>query len=220
MELKVATNGFMEELGRGVFATVFKGVLASGDGKCVAVKRLDTTVGENDLKFRAEACSIGRTSHQNLVQLLGFCNEGQRRILVYEFMSNGSLESLLCGESRPSLNQRKEIALGTARGLLYLHECSSQIIQGDIMPQNILLDDSFTTRIADFGIAKLLKIDQTRTTTRFRGTKGYVAPEWFKSSPVTEKIICCRKHYEAKIEDAKIEDEDQMILADWAYNLL
>ncbi|PQP92763.1 G-type lectin S-receptor-like serine/threonine-protein kinase LECRK3 [Prunus yedoensis var. nudiflora] len=104
-------------------------------------------------------------------------------------MSNGSLESLLFGESRPSWNQRKEIALGTARGLLYLHEeCSSQIIHCDIKPQNILLDDSFTARIADFGVAKLLKIDQTRTTTRFRGTKGYVAPKWFKSSPVTVKV--------------------------------
>ncbi|XP_021827282.1 G-type lectin S-receptor-like serine/threonine-protein kinase LECRK2 [Prunus avium] len=162
MELKVATNGFMEELGRGAFATVFKGILASDDGKCVAVKRLDTMVRENDLEFRAEVSSIGRTNHRNLVQLLGFCNEGQHRILVYEFMSNGFLASLLFGDSRPSWYRRRDIALGTARGLFYLHEqCSSQIIHCDIKPQNILLDDSFTARIADFGIAKLLKIDQT-----------------------------------------------------------
>ncbi|PQM33277.1 G-type lectin S-receptor-like serine/threonine-protein kinase LECRK3 [Prunus yedoensis var. nudiflora] len=162
MELKVATNGFMEELGRGAFATVFKGILASDDGKCVVVKRLDTTVRENDLEFRAEVSSIGRTNHRNLVQLLGFCNEGQHRILVYEFMSNGFLASLLFGDSRPSWYRRRDIALGTARGLFYLHEqCSSQIIHCDIKPQNILLDDSFTARIADFGVAKLLKIDQT-----------------------------------------------------------
>ncbi|KAM1855401.1 hypothetical protein ACFX14_005754 [Malus domestica] len=102
MELKGATNGFKEELGRGAFATVFKGVLASEDGKHVAVKRLDTMVRENDLEFKAEVNAIGRTNHKNLVQLLGFCNEGQHRILVYEFMSNGSLASFLLGESRPS----------------------------------------------------------------------------------------------------------------------
>ncbi|CAB4281783.1 unnamed protein product [Prunus armeniaca] len=225
MELKEATNRFKEELGRGAFATVFKGVLASNNGRSVAVKRLDSMVRENDLEFKAEVSAIGRTNHRNLVQLLGFCNEGQHRILVYEFMTNGSLASFLFGESMPSWDQRREIALGTARGLLYLHEeCSSQIIHCDIKPQNILLDDSFTARIADFGVAKLLQMDQTRTTTRFRGTKGYMAPEWFKSSPVTVKvdvysfgillleIICCRKHYEPKIEN-----EDQMILADWAY---
>uniref|UniRef100_A0A2N9J8L1 Receptor-like serine/threonine-protein kinase n=1 Tax=Fagus sylvatica TaxID=28930 RepID=A0A2N9J8L1_FAGSY len=123
--------------------------------------------------------------------------------------------------------QRIQIALGTARGLWLFHlheECSSQIIHCDIKPQNILLDDSFTARISDFGLAKLLKTDQTRTTTGIRGTKGYVAPEWFRSMPVTVKVdvysfgilllelICCRKNFDAK------EQEDLMILADWAYD--
>ncbi|XP_034222772.1 G-type lectin S-receptor-like serine/threonine-protein kinase LECRK2 [Prunus dulcis] len=224
-ELNEATNGFKEELGRGAFATVFKGVLAFENRKCVAVKRLDTIVGENELEFKAEMSAIGRTNHRNLVQLLGFCNEGQHRILVYEFMSKGSLASFLFGESRPNWYQRRQIALGTARGLLYLHEeCSMQIIHCDIKPQNILLDDSLTARISDFGLAKLLRTDQTRTTTGIRGTKGYVAPEWFKSLPITMKvdvysygimlleIVCCRKKYEANIED-----EDQMLLADWTY---
>ncbi|XP_062016712.1 G-type lectin S-receptor-like serine/threonine-protein kinase LECRK3 [Rosa rugosa] len=226
VELKQATNGFKEELGRGAFATVFKGVLACDKGKVVAVKRLDTVVRENDWEFKAEVGAIGGTNHRNLVKLQGFCNEGQHRILVYEFMSNGSLASFLFGEVRPTWYQRRLIALGTARGLLYLHEeCSSQIIHCDIKPQNILLDDSYTARIADFGVAKLLKTDQTRTTTRIRGTKGYVAPEWYKSLPVTVKadvysygvllleIIFCRKNFEAEAED-----DDQMILADWAYN--
>ncbi|CAN6558969.1 unnamed protein product [Malus baccata var. baccata] len=226
LDIKEATEGFKEELGRGGFATVFKGVLASDNGKGVAVKRLDSMVRENDFEFKAEVSTIGGTNHKNLVKLLGFCNEGQHRILVYEFMTNGSLSSYLFGNSRPSWYQRREIAVGTARGLRYLHEeCSSQIIHCDIKPQNILLDDSFTARIADFGVAKLLKMDQTRTTTRFRGTKGYVAPEWFKSLPVTVKadvysfgillleIICCRKHYEENMQD-----EEQMILADWAYD--
>ncbi|TQD89849.1 hypothetical protein C1H46_024615 [Malus baccata] len=225
-ELNEATNGFKEELGQGSFATVFKGVLGFDNGKSVAVKRLDTMVGENELEFKAEVSAIGRTNHRNLVQLLGFCNEGEHRILVYEFMSNGSLASFLFGESRLKWYQRQKIALGTARGLLYLHEeCNNQIIHCDIKPQNILLDDSFTAKISDFGLAKLLGTDQTRTTTRIRGTKGYVAPEWFKNMPITMKvdvysygillleIICCRKNFEEHADDV-----DQLILAYWAYD--
>jgi hypothetical protein len=224
-ELREATSGFKEELGSGAFATVYKGVLQSEDRYLVAVKRLNNRVREGDLEFKAEVSAIGRTNHRNLVQLLGFCNEGQHRLLVYEFMSNGSLASFLFGDSLPNWYQRIQIALGTARGLSYLHEeCSSQIIHCDIKPQNILLDDSFTARISDFGLAKLLKLDQTRTTTGIRGTKGYVAPEWFRSMPVTIKVdvysfgilllelICCRKNFDAK------EQEDLMILADWAYD--
>ncbi|XP_021831057.1 G-type lectin S-receptor-like serine/threonine-protein kinase LECRK3, partial [Prunus avium] len=225
-ELKKATNEFKEELGRGASATVFKGVLASDTGRCVAVKSLDAKVRENDLEFKAEVSAIGRTNHRNLVQLLGFCNEGEHRILVYEFMSNGSLASFLFGESMPNWYQRRQIALGIARGLLYLHEeCSSQIVHCDIKPQNILLDDYFTARISDFGLAKLLRLDQTRSMTAIRGTRGYVAPEWFRSLPITVRvdvysygillleIIFCRKHFEAVADN-----EDEMILADWAYD--
>uniref|UniRef100_A0A7N2KL77 Receptor-like serine/threonine-protein kinase n=1 Tax=Quercus lobata TaxID=97700 RepID=A0A7N2KL77_QUELO len=194
--------------------------------KLVAVKRMNDMVKEVDLEFKAEVSAIGRTNHRNLVQLLGFCNEEQHRLLVYEFMSNGSLASFLFGVSRPYWYQRIQIALETARGLFYLHEeCSNQIIHCDIKPQNILLDDSFTARISDFGLAKLLKTDQTRTTTGIRGTKGYVAPEWFRNMPVTIKVdvysfgilllelICCRKSFEAGAKD-----EDQTILVDWAYD--
>ncbi|KAM1392892.1 hypothetical protein ACFX2I_028805 [Malus domestica] len=225
-ELKKATNEFEEELGRGTSAIVFKGVLAPDNGKSVAVKSLVAKVGENDLEFKAEVSAIGRTNHRNLVQLLGFCYEGEHQMLVYEFMSNGSLASFLFGELRPSWCQRRQIALGIARGLLYLHEeCSRKIVHCDIKPQNILLDDSFTARISDFGLAKLLKIDQTLTTTGIRGTKGYVAPEWLNRLPITAKvdiysygillleIIFCRKHFEAAAED-----EDKVILADWAYD--
>ncbi|XP_048425933.1 G-type lectin S-receptor-like serine/threonine-protein kinase LECRK2 [Pyrus x bretschneideri] len=225
-ELNNATNQFKEELGRGASAIVFTGVLASDNGKSVAVKSLDTSVRENDLEFKAEVSAIGRTNHRNLVQLLGFCYEGEHRILVYEFMSNGSLAGFLFGEPMPNWYQRRKIALEIARGLLYLHEeCSSQIVHCDIKPQNILLDDSLTARISDFGLAKLLRIDQTLTTTGIRGTKGYVAPEWWKRLPITAKvdiysygillleIIFCRKHFEAEVED-----EGQMILADWAYD--
>ncbi|XP_048425328.1 G-type lectin S-receptor-like serine/threonine-protein kinase LECRK3 [Pyrus x bretschneideri] len=106
--------------------------------------------------------AIGRTNHKNLVQLLGFCYEGEHRMLVYEFMSNGSLASFPFGESWPSWCQRRQIALGIARGLLYLHEgCNSQIVHCNIKPQNMLLNDSYAARISDFGLAKLLRMDQT-----------------------------------------------------------
>ncbi|KAL8155115.1 hypothetical protein AgCh_000489 [Apium graveolens] len=107
----------------------------------------------------------------------------------FEFMSNGTLASFLFGISRPDWNKRLQMAYGIARGLMYLHEeCNTQIIHCDIKPQNILPDDTFTTKISDFGLAKLLGSDQSLTSTVIRGTKGYVAPEWFKNSPVTAKV--------------------------------
>ncbi|XP_057484154.1 G-type lectin S-receptor-like serine/threonine-protein kinase LECRK3 isoform X1 [Actinidia eriantha] len=226
MELEKATNGFKEELGRGAFATVYKGVLNYEDPNVVAVKRLDRMVREGEKEFEAEVRAIGRTNHKNLVQLIGYCKEGEHRILVYEFMSNGSLATFLFENPRPSWYQRMKVAFGTARGLYYLHEeCSSLIIHCDIKPQNVLLDDLFTARISDFGLAKLLKTNQTRTTTAIRGTKGYVAPEWFKNLPITAKVdvysfgilllevIFCRKSLE--LEAAC---ENEVILADWAYD--
>lgn len=226
-QLEEAADKFKEELGKGACSTVYKAVLNGGDGRTsVAVKRLDKMVTDSEQEFQAEMNAIGKTNHKNLVQLLGFCNEGQHRILVYEYMSNGSLASYLFGDSRPSWYRRAEIAVGTARGLVYLHEeCSNRIVHCDIKPHNILLDDNLTARISDFGLAKLLKTDQTRTLTAIRGTKGYVAPEWFKNMPITVKVdiysfgilllelICCRKSF-----DQNVEDESQMILAHWAYD--
>lgn len=226
-ELEVITGGFKEELGEGAFGKVYKGVLTTENEKPVAVKKLYKAVNEGEQEFKAEISAIGRTNHKNLVQLLGFCNEGEHRLLVYEYMSNGSLADFLFRKSRrPNWYKRMQIAFGTARGLFYLHEeCKSQIIHCDIKPQNILLDDTFNARISDFGLAKLLKTDQTQTTTAIRGTKGYVAPEWFKNLPITAKVdvysfgilllelVCCRKNFEV---DAR--EECQMILADWAYD--
>ncbi|OMO68956.1 hypothetical protein CCACVL1_19744 [Corchorus capsularis] len=224
-ELEQATNGFQEELGCGSFGTVFKGQLANEPTE-IAVKKLNKMERDGEQEFQAEVTAIGRTNHKNLVQLIGFCNEGQNRLLVYEYMVNGSLAKFLFENSRPHWHQRIQIALGTARGLCYLHEeCSYQIIHCDIKPQNILLDDSFSAKISDFGLAKLLKNDQTRTMTAIRGTKGYVAPEWFRNKPVTYKVdvysfgvlllelICCRRNFEQNVEE-----EAQMILVDWAYD--
>ena len=139
-------------------------------------------------------------------------------------MSNGSLASFLFGISRPHWNQRIQIAFGIARGLMYLHEeCSTQIIHCDIKPQNILLDEYFTPRISDFGLAKLFLAEQTRVAhTGIRGTVGYFAPEWFRKARISVKvdvysfgvmlleIICCK----SSISFAMGEDET---LIDWAY---
>ena len=118
-ELTEATNGFREELGRGAFAKLYKGVLEYEGRKLVAVKRMNDMVKEGDLEFKAEVSANGRTNHRNLVQLLGFCNKGQHRLLVYEFMSNGSLASFLFGVLQPYWHQRIQIALEAARGLFH-----------------------------------------------------------------------------------------------------
>ncbi|KAL9462354.1 hypothetical protein AB3S75_000373 [Citrus x aurantiifolia] len=170
---------------------------------------------------------IGRTHHKNLVQLAGFCTEGSNRLLVYEFMKNGSLANLLfTSEQRPSWNERRRIALEIAKGIHYLHdECETRIIHCDIKPQNIHMDESWTAKISDFGLSKLLKPDQTRTYTILRGTRGYTAPEWHSNnSPITVKsdvysfgvmlleIVCCRKNMDEKLRD------EEVVLIDWAYH--
>ncbi|ESR52279.1 hypothetical protein CICLE_v10030742mg [Citrus x clementina] len=205
-ELEEATRGFRQILGRGAFGTVYKGVLASDSKRFVAIKKLDKVEQQGEKEFRTEVSVIGQTHHKNLVRLLGFCDEGDHRLLVYEYMSNGSLASFLFGITRPDWNQRVQIAFGIARGLMYLHEeCSTQIIHCDIKPQNILLDDYFTPRISDFGLAKLLLAEQTQAArTGIRGTVGYFAPEWFRKASITVKVdvysfgvlllelICCK----------------------------
>ncbi|KAK8594802.1 hypothetical protein V6N13_015718 [Hibiscus sabdariffa] len=225
-ELEEATNGFKEELGRGSFGIVYKGIIKtdSEDLTQVAVKKLDRVVQDTDKEFRIEVSVIAQTHHRNLVKLLGYCDEGQYRMLVYEYLSNGTLASFLFGDLKPSWNQRTLIAMGVARGLSYLHEeCSPQIIHCDIKPQNILLDDYYDARISDFGLSKLLGIDQSCTNTAIRGTKGYVAPEWFKTVPITVKvdvygfgvllleIICCRRNVLMDVGE-----EEKAILTDRA----
>lgn len=226
-ELEAATNGFKEELGKGAFGVVYKGAIemASPYQVPVAVKKLHGVIQDGVKEFKTEVKVIGQTHHKNLVRLLGFCDDGLNRLLVYEFLSNGTLASFLFGDLKRAWSQRTEIALGIARGLLYLHEeCSTQIIHCDIKPQNILLDDYYNARISDFGLAKLLLLDQSQTHTVIRGTKGYVAPEWFRNLPITVKvdvysfgvllleIICCRRNVDMEMNDA------EALLTDWAYD--
>ncbi|KAG6721634.1 hypothetical protein I3842_03G121300 [Carya illinoinensis] len=225
LDLEKATNGFREEVGRGSFGTVYKGAILNGQ-KIVAVKKLEKVLAEGEREFQTEMKVIGRTHHRNLVRLLGYCHDGIHRLLVYEFMSNGSLADILfTPEKQPCWEDRMGIARDIARGILYLHEeCEQQIIHCDIKPQNILMDDYGCAKISDFGLAKLLKPDQTRTFTGIRGTRGYVAPEWHRKLPITVKadvysygivlleIICRRKSVDWSLP------EDIAVLEDWAYH--
>ncbi|KAK7343588.1 hypothetical protein VNO77_12435 [Canavalia gladiata] len=229
-ELREATNGFSNMLGHGAFGAVFSGVLIlEGEQVEVAVKQLEQEEEKGDKEFVNEVQVIGMTHHKNLVRLLGFCNEHNHRLLVYEMMRNGALSNFLFREGdKPSWEHRLKFVLEIAKGLLYLHEeCDPQIIHCDIKPQNVLLDSNYTAKIADFGLAKLLVKDRTRTSTIVRGTMGYLAPEWLKNAPVTAKvdvysfgvmlleILFCRRHIELhQIEDGT-EGRDDMILIDW-----
>ncbi|KAM0833546.1 hypothetical protein ACQ4PT_064194 [Festuca glaucescens] len=187
-DLRRATNKFNHKLGGGSFGSVFKGLI--DDSAAIAVKRLDGAY-QGEKQFRAEVISVGAIQHINLVKLVGFCCEGSKRLLVYEYMSNRSLDVHLFGSTSKMLNwsARYKIALGVARGLAYLHEsCRDCIIHCDIKPENILLDASLIPKVADFGMAKVLGRDFSRVLTTMRGTAGYLAPEWITGVAVTPKV--------------------------------
>ncbi|XP_047160878.1 G-type lectin S-receptor-like serine/threonine-protein kinase At2g19130 [Vigna umbellata] len=188
-DLQNATRNFSEKLGRGGFGSVFKGTL--GDSSVVAVKKLES-ISQGEKQFRTEVSTIGTVQHVNLVRLRGFCSEGAKKLLVYDYMPNGSLDfHLFHNNSRKVLldwKMRYQIALGTARGLNYLHEkCRDCIIHCDVKPENILLDAEFCPKVADFGLAKLVGRDFSRVLTTMRGTRGYLAPEWISGVPITAK---------------------------------
>ncbi|XP_047940708.1 rust resistance kinase Lr10-like isoform X2 [Salvia hispanica] len=182
--IKKMTNSFSENLGRGGFGSVYKGRFP--DGRLMAVKVLNESNGNGE-DFMNEVASISRTSHVNIVALLGFCFEGSKRALIYDFMPNGSLEKFIGNNASSSqesvLGWEKlfEIALGIARGLEYLHQgCNTRILHLDIKPQNILLDEDMNPRISDFGLAKLCPNRSSIVSLIVaRGTIGYIAPEVF-----------------------------------------
>ncbi|KAJ4729797.1 putative S-receptor kinase [Melia azedarach] len=187
-DLKCATKNFSVKLGEGAFGSVFRGTLSNLTA--VAVKELKHLNRSHEKQFRTEVKTIGMIQHINLVRLWGICVESSKRFLVYEYMPNGSLASLLFGESAQILDwqTRYKIAIGTARGLAYLHEkCRDCIIHCDIKPENILLDAEYNPKVADFGLAKMLDRDFSRVLTTMRGTRGYLAPEWISGEPVTPK---------------------------------
>ncbi|KAI8007642.1 G-type lectin S-receptor-like serine/threonine-protein kinase SD2-5 [Camellia lanceoleosa] len=187
-ELRVMTSNFDNKLGEGGFGSVFQGTLC--DGTNVAVKHLNG-FGQVKKSFLAEVETIGTTHHVNLVRLIGFCAEKSYRLLVYEYMSKGSLDTWIFQRHQEltlGWQSRKKIIMDIAKGLTYLHEeCRQKIFHLDIKPQNILLDECFNAKISDFGLSKLIDKDQSQVVTMMRGTPGYLAPEWL-SSIITEKV--------------------------------
>ncbi|XP_010496365.1 PREDICTED: cysteine-rich receptor-like protein kinase 37 [Camelina sativa] len=179
----IATNNFSSEkkLGQGGFGSVYKGVLPSGQE--IAVKRLTKGSGQGDMQFKNEVLLLTRLQHRNLVKLLGFCNEKDEEILVYEFVPNSSLDCFIFDEEKRRIltwDVRYTIIEGVARGLQYLHEDSQlRIIHRDLKASNILLDAEMNPKVADFGMARLFNMDETRgQTSRVVGTYGYMAPEY------------------------------------------
>ncbi|VAI52406.1 unnamed protein product [Triticum turgidum subsp. durum] len=178
-EVMKITSSRNHELGKGGYGVVFKGRLH--DDRLVAVKFLHDCKGNGD-EFVNEVMSIGRTSHVNIVSLFGFCLEGSKRALIYEYMPNGSLDRYIYSENHKEIlgwERLYAIAIGIARGLEYLHHsCNTRIIHFDIKPHNILLDRDFCPKIADFGLAKLCHAKESKLSmTGARGTIGFIAPE-------------------------------------------
>ncbi|XP_020207901.1 rust resistance kinase Lr10 isoform X2 [Cajanus cajan] len=180
-EIKKMTGGFKVKLGQGGFGSVYKGKLRSGPD--VAIKMLSKSKSDGQ-DFINEVATIGRIHHVNIVRLIGYCFEGEKRALVYEYMPNGSLDKYIFskeGSVPLSYEKTYEISLGVAHGIAYLHQgCDVQILHFDIKPHNILLDENFIPKVSDFGLAKLYPVDNSIVTlTAARGTLGYMAPELF-----------------------------------------
>ncbi|KAL6329014.1 hypothetical protein AAG906_007304 [Vitis piasezkii] len=186
--LKATTRNFSCKLGEGGFGSVYEGTLSNGVK--VAVKHLEG-LAQVKKSFSAEVETIGSIHHVNLVRLIGFCAEKSHRLLVYEYMCNGSLDKWIFHKNQHlslGWESRRKIILDIAKGLAYLHEeCRQKIFHLDIKPQNILLDEHLNAKVSDFGLSKLIDKDQSQVVTTMRGTPGYLAPEWL-SSVITEKV--------------------------------
>ncbi|KMZ65997.1 putative Kinase [Zostera marina] len=192
LELNIATENFnpANKLGEGGFGVVYKGTLYNGD--IVAVKKLLAESIQGNEQFIAEVATISEVRQRNLVKLHGCCCQGNKRMLVYEYMENGSLDTALYGRTSQlelDWDIRFTICLGIAKGLNYLHQYSRhRIIHRDIKSRNILLDQHLNLKICDFGLAKLYEDKMTHITTRASGTYGYLAPEYALSGHLTEKV--------------------------------
>ncbi|CAL4977424.1 unnamed protein product [Urochloa decumbens] len=230
-EVKKITRRFKEKLGQGGFGSVYRGQLPNGVP--VAVKMLENSTGEGE-DFINEVATIGRIHHANIVRLLGFCSEGTRRALVYEFMPNDSLEKHIfpCDSNASQRvlepNKMLNVALGISRGMEYLHQgCNQRILHFDIKPHNILLDYNFNPKISDFGLAKQCARDQSIITlTAARGTMGYIAPEIYsrnfggisyKSDVYSFGMLVLEMVSGKRNSDPSIENQNEVYFPEWIH---
>jgi len=229
-EIKKVTDSFKHKLGQGGFGSVYKGQLH--DGRYIAVKIL-TELKDSGEEFMNEVASIWGTSHVNIVTLLGFCLEGSKRALVYEFMQNGSLEKFIFDENDHILDCQTlyHIAIGVARGLEYLHKgCNTRILHFDIKPHNILLDGNFNPKISDFGLAKICTRKESMVSIfGARGTAGYIAPEVFsrnfgavshKSDVYSYGMMVMEMVGRRKNINTEVDRSSEIYFPHWIYNRL
>ncbi|GLT59104.1 hypothetical protein SLA2020_319430 [Shorea laevis] len=229
-ELRAATDDFSpsNKLGEGGFGLVYKGKLA--DGREVAVKQLSVASHQGKSQFVTEIATISAVQHRNLVKLYGCCIEGSRRLLVYEYLENKSLDQALFGNKDLHLDwsTRFNICLATARGLAYLHEESwPRIVHRDVKASNILLDAELRPKISDFGLAKLYDDKKTHISTRVAGTIGYLAPEYAMRGHLTEKadvfgfgvVALEMVSGRPNSDNSQDQDKDKIYLLEWAWTL-
>uniref|UniRef100_A0A0D9Y2E6 Protein kinase domain-containing protein n=1 Tax=Oryza glumipatula TaxID=40148 RepID=A0A0D9Y2E6_9ORYZ len=230
-KLKKIARRFKDKLDYGGFGSVYKGELPNR--VLVAVKMLENSIGEGE-EFINEVATIGRIHHANIVRLLGFCSDGTRWALIYEFMPNESLEKYIfqidSNVSRQFLIPKKmlDISLGVARRMEYLHQgCNQRILHFDIKSRNILLDYSFNPKISDFGLAKLCARDQSIVTlTAARGTMGYIAPELYsrnfgaisyKSDVYSFGMLVLEMVSGRRNTDPTVENQNEFYFPEWIY---
>ncbi|GLT51802.1 hypothetical protein SLA2020_251850 [Shorea laevis] len=228
VELRAATDDFSpsNKLGEGGFGPVHKGKLS--DGRAVAVKQLSVASHHGQSQFVTEIATISAVQHRNLVKLYGCCIEGNRRLLVYEYLENKSLDQALFGNKDLHLDwpTRFNICLATAKGLAYLHEESSlRIIHRDVKASNILLDSKLCLKISDFGLAKLYDDKKTHISTRVAGTIGYLAPEYAMRGHLTEKAdvfgfgVVALEILSGRPNFDNSQDNDKIYLLEWVWTL-
>ncbi|CAL5382128.1 unnamed protein product [Camellia sinensis] len=227
-ELRAATEDFhpANKLGEGGFGPVYKGTL--NDGRVVAVKQLSVASRQGKTQFVTEIATISAVQHRNLVKLYGCCIEGDKRLLVYEYLENRSLDQALFGNRSLYLDwpTRFDICLGVARGLAYLHEESRlRIVHRDVKASNILLDSGLNPKISDFGLAKLYDDKKTHMSTRVAGTIGYLAPEYAMRGHLTEKVdvfsfgVVALEIVSGRLNSDSSLEQEKIYLLEWAWHL-
>ncbi|XP_047966422.1 cysteine-rich receptor-like protein kinase 43 [Salvia hispanica] len=227
--LVAATKNFhsSHKLGEGGFGPVYQGKLS--DGREVAVKRLSQRSAQGNKEFLNEAKLLSRVQHKNVVNLLGYSIRGEEKLLVYEYVANQSLDKYLFKSDKKALldwNRRHDVIIGVAKGLLYLHEqAHCTIIHRDIKGSNILLDEKWVPKIADFGMARLFPENQTHVHTRVAGTNGYMAPEYLLHGTLSKKAdvfsfgVVVLELISGEKNSTFARDPDSDSLLEWAYKL-